>query len=342
MKSISFITPIYNVRKEDIHRLLDSIYAQTDKIPELDFEVICVDDCSPTDAPRDYIDGYERHDSHPSNLRYIRHDINKRQGGARNTAVRNAEGEWLFYIDQDDFLHEGAIARFKKEIDKREGCDLIMFDSCKCDEGGKITSDGHYISVNSTDLMSGEDFLCRQEVPWTPWHYLYRRQFLIDNGIEFEENVRFEDVDYVMKCTAKASRMKFVPVPAIVHSVSMTQQSSIGNSPEKIIDLIKVSYRTGLVGKNEIEQGNEKAGEMIIRHHYFGYVSEMKKTLWRLPYSKLKETLRKYPPVKSENDNFLIRTTRNYPGVMALLIFTLGFFLKPTYLIYVKLKHVDK
>ncbi|MCI9285232.1 MAG: glycosyltransferase family 2 protein [Muribaculaceae bacterium] len=104
---ISFVIPLYQVKKKDFLRCLDSIYRQATQYDK--FEVICVDDCSPDADTSIYVSEYKINGIAPSNLFLVRHDINKRQGGARNTAIKVSNGDFVFLIDQDDFLYDGAI-----------------------------------------------------------------------------------------------------------------------------------------------------------------------------------------------------------------------------------------
>lgn len=77
-KTFSFIIPVYNGAGV-VEHALDSIYSQGLSLE--DFEVICVDDCSPTLDTYNALNNYVYHDVHPNNLHVIRHTVNKRQGG---------------------------------------------------------------------------------------------------------------------------------------------------------------------------------------------------------------------------------------------------------------------
>ena len=98
---LSYILPVYGA-EFFIAKCLDSIYSQG--IPESEFEVICVDDCSP-DNSRGIIKAYQI--KHP-NLILVEHDINKKAGGARNTGLYKARGKYVWFIDPDDYIPEGA------------------------------------------------------------------------------------------------------------------------------------------------------------------------------------------------------------------------------------------
>ena len=94
---ISYIIPFYNGQDTILH-CLESIYAID--LPEKEWEVIIVDDCSPTPAESILSEHIKRH----TNLRIVRHDFNRRQGGAKNTGIALAEGEYIAFVDQDDTI----------------------------------------------------------------------------------------------------------------------------------------------------------------------------------------------------------------------------------------------
>ena len=87
----SIIIPVYN-GEQYIKNCLDSIYRQG--LGDDDFEVICVNDCS-TDNTAQVISEYGKFHQ---NLRLINHETNRRQGGARNTGVKVAEGKYILHF----------------------------------------------------------------------------------------------------------------------------------------------------------------------------------------------------------------------------------------------------
>ena len=125
MKTFSIIIPVYNGH-DVIGRALDSIYSQGLSMD--DFEVICVDDCSPTTNTWNTLNSYTYSGIHPVNLKLFRHAVNKRQGGARNTALNHAEGEWILYLDQDDCFIGDGLKHLRLSIKELDGCDVVMFD----------------------------------------------------------------------------------------------------------------------------------------------------------------------------------------------------------------------
>lgn len=95
MPKISIIIAVYN-GIPFLTKCLDSILAQTVK----DFEVICVNDCS-TDNSLEVIKEYAKKDNR---VKYVNHETNKRQGGAWNSGLKESKGDYLIFVDQDDWL----------------------------------------------------------------------------------------------------------------------------------------------------------------------------------------------------------------------------------------------
>ena len=86
MKRLSIIMPFYGVERY-IRQCLESVYQQD--IPESEFEVICVNDCTPDHSEEIVLEFQQRH----NNLVLIRHEVNKKLGAARNTGLKAASGK---------------------------------------------------------------------------------------------------------------------------------------------------------------------------------------------------------------------------------------------------------
>jgi glycosyltransferase involved in cell wall biosynthesis len=92
---ISIIVPFYNVELY-FRRCLDSIVNQSYR----NLELILVDDCSPDSS----IEIAREYAANDDRITIIRHEVNKRQGGARNSGLAAAKGEYIWFVDPDDML----------------------------------------------------------------------------------------------------------------------------------------------------------------------------------------------------------------------------------------------
>ena len=184
MTKLSVIMPVYNVGKY-LPMCLDSIVSQTLE----DIEIICVNDGS-SDESLSVLQQYKEKDS-----RIIIIDKkNEGSGVARNTALAIAQGEYIYFVDGDDWLDNNSVLEklYLKAVE--DNLDILIFGGLSCYENeGRIykskggyslkTVDKKYINkVFSADDIKKDVF----EFPSTAWTKLYRREFLIDNNIKFQ------------------------------------------------------------------------------------------------------------------------------------------------------------
>lgn len=206
MVKVSIIIPVYNVLQY-ISDCLDSVFCQNVDISS--YEVIVVDDCSPY-GEKEVIDTYL--EKYP-NIRYIRHDINKRQGGARNTGIRAAQGEYVMFLDSDDcLLYSNTLAILLEYVKKNSPTVLRSisyyhsFSNSKSYQQIKDKYLGN-VSYNSLDFVQwrkSEFFGC------FAWATLYKREFLIEKNLYFRESVMYEDTDWTQKVLYYAGNIDFI------------------------------------------------------------------------------------------------------------------------------------
>lgn len=227
------------------------------------------------------------------NIQVIKHLTNRRQGGARNTAIRQAQGDYLVFIDQDDTLAADALPRLRQAIAASDRPDFVMCDFVRMRDEAVVCPASYGHNVADT-VMTGAEFFRRQEVPWMPWLYCYRRDYVLDHDFRFEENVRFEDVDWIMKITAYARRCVYANFPIINHYESAFQQSAVGNDRGRIIDLFKISTRIRKVAE-EVAGFDTEMATRIRWHHYFHHRCYGVKMLWRLRGRDIRMVMRENP-----------------------------------------------
>ena len=113
MLRLSFIVPVFGVEKY-IEECIRSLYHQD--IPKEEYEVICVDDCSPDNSAVII----ERLQSEYPTLKLLRHTENKRQGGARNTGLREAQGRYVWFIDSDDYIQPNCLKALLNQAESEQ------------------------------------------------------------------------------------------------------------------------------------------------------------------------------------------------------------------------------
>ena len=115
---ISLIVPVYNVA-DYLRRCLDSCVYQTLD----DVEVIVVNDSSPDERDAQIMREYEN--KYPQKVRCLWHNENRNLGGARNTGIAAAKGEYLFFIDSDDYITVEA-CQLLYSLAKKHDADLVF------------------------------------------------------------------------------------------------------------------------------------------------------------------------------------------------------------------------
>lgn len=172
MVKLSVIIALYNNRIF-IKDCIDSIYLQS--LSDDEFEVIVVDDGS-TDGGGDWVE--QNYSSH-SNLHVIRHAENKGLGEARNTGLKNAKGEYLHFVDADDFILTGSYRYLIDHILPLES-DVIYT---------SFVRDGHvgdcFENVPVSFTGSKSDYLQSNSIAVHIWQKIFRRTFINSNHLHW-------------------------------------------------------------------------------------------------------------------------------------------------------------
>ena len=175
---LSILAPVYNVEKY-IAKCLDSIFSQiTD-----DCEVILVDDGS-SDSSGNICDEYQQR--YP-NLCKVYHKENQGAYPTRNFAFGKAQGEYIWFIDPDDYIDRDAISLIKSILSENVNLDIITgaYRQFKDDWVGDLEN-----SEKEPKIVSGEEYLVTGHFKNAYlWYHIYRRDFLIDNNIRFIDSI---------------------------------------------------------------------------------------------------------------------------------------------------------
>jgi len=216
---VSLIVPVYNVEKY-IERCIISLINQT--LNEI--EIIIVNDASP-DKSGAIIKRYAKKDRR---IVYIEHKSNKGHGGAINTALTIAKGEYIWQIDSDDFIDTNAAA-FMYDYAGHHALDALAVSANNFFEmDGKLVFAENenycYPQHMCGQIYRGDEFVreCYMRGAFfhtPPWGYLFARSLISD--YHFRENVSYEDTDSTPVILSKASRvgvLKYTPVFRLIHA----------------------------------------------------------------------------------------------------------------------------
>lgn len=235
MKRISLILPVYKVEKY-IAKCLDSCISQN--IPSSDYEIIVVNDGSP-DNCKTIVEDYIKTNA---NIRLVNQE-NKGLSGARNTGLKYATGEYIWFIDSDDWIETNILKDILSTLDG-SALDLMWLNWNRFDESNNPISQFKDFrrSENST-VMSGADFMENVLLFCTfAWSFIFKRTFLLESGQLFTEGITFEDIEFIPRVLVKAQKVRYYVTPVYNYLWRESSITSI-NNPKKIEDLT-VAIRT--------------------------------------------------------------------------------------------------
>ena len=206
---VSVIIPVYNTEPW-LKECLDSVLCQT----MADFEVICVDDGS-TDRSGDVLREYAAKDARFC----VISQRNQGQSAARNAGLNIAWGEYIFFLDSDDYIEPDLLETACRELDKKK-LDMVFFDTVVFGEKGisqeAVDIKNKYYTMHGdySEVSKGEDllfnFLKNGDFCSSVCKQIVRRDFLEEHQLRFYEGIINEDDLYTFKATALARRAAYI------------------------------------------------------------------------------------------------------------------------------------
>lgn len=226
-RKISVVVPVYNV-EDYITRCIDSLLLQ-----DFDsWEIILVDDGS-TDIGGKICDEYARQYENV----YVYHKPNGGLSDARNYGLARAAGEYVMFVDSDDYLSRNAFSSLAGETSvngAKSPVDMVI---------GRAVTLGPSMSMDRFEKVAISQFECHKQYTGKEylfgclrggalrveaWRSLYRRKFLIDNRLEFKKGVAHEDEDFTPRALLCADSV--VLSDCVFYHYDNTRAGSIMNT----------------------------------------------------------------------------------------------------------------
>lgn len=221
---LSIIIPVYNVEKY-IFQTLDSIFSQEVSL-EL-FEVIIVNDGTP-DHSMEIVDKFV---CNYGNINVINQD-NQGLSVARNTGLKFARGKYVWFVDSDDWIEKGCLAKILNNIENIE-VDIFIYKIREYNEDGHVLLERRFVDNNSIQHCSGVEVIMnlpRHQIMHTPMQmHIIRRSFLIDNDLWFIPGIYHEDIDFASRMLVKTDSVVYVPIVSYCY-LKRTSGSITSNS----------------------------------------------------------------------------------------------------------------
>lgn len=181
MKKLSIIIPVYNVVKY-LSKCIDSVIDESLD----DYEIVLVNDGS-TDSSPTICEEYAKR--FPSLIHYVSTE-NGGLGAARNAALKIAEGEYVFFLDSDDYVPEGTVAEMLEVLSG--GHDIYVFDYDTVTEAGETLS--FKAGCDKKGVFSFEEYPELMFAPPNACNKLWRKSLFEESGILYPSRVWFEDL----------------------------------------------------------------------------------------------------------------------------------------------------
>lgn len=184
---LSVIVPVYNMAGDGkLNFCLDSLINQTIS----DYEIIAVNDAS-TDGSLDILRDYEKR--YPDKMRVLTYEKNKRQGGAKNEGLHAAKGEWIGFIDSDDWVtpdyYEKLLNRAYETGADLVGCDYSLVESHTMAVGKVVQNN----APEQTGVLDREKHKLLIMRTGSMVVKIYRHDVIEENQLEFPEGIFYED-----------------------------------------------------------------------------------------------------------------------------------------------------
>ena len=190
--TISIVTPTYNCQPL-LQESLESVFNQT--LPQSEIEIIVVDDGS-TDGTWDYLQSL--HAEHP-NLKVLRQQNSGRPSVGRNRGLGAATGEFVFFLDSDDWFSPEALERMVSAA-REHGSDVVV--ALAVGDNRTVRQASYLKTVYDADVL--DDGAWRTLSPWK----LFRTSLVRRLGVEFPEDmVQGEDQVFVAQCYLAAEKV---------------------------------------------------------------------------------------------------------------------------------------
>lgn len=201
MAKVSIVVPVYNTDEKYFKKCIESLIEQTER----KIEIIIVDDGSKKEVAQ-VCDNFSKIDERIC----VIHKENEGVSVARNTGMTKASGEWLLFVDSDDWLEKDAVEKILKYAD---GLDVVISKHFEDNEKQGVDTKNSVIIEENQEEMINSLFLDlpKEKMLGAIWGKLYNRRLLIDNKIYFEKGLKMgEDFLFNFEVLLKSKKIGYI------------------------------------------------------------------------------------------------------------------------------------
>ncbi len=219
MTKLSIIIPVYKVESY-IKRCLQSVMSQVWAEDCIEIECILIDDCSPDKSmllARQQIADYQ------GDIHFIclQHEKNRGLSAARNTGMQAATGDYVYFMDSDDYMKPGCLETFAREIVRHQDVDIFM------GQIEKVKDHSIFLAqFKEPTLISGRNEILMHmltgKIYIEAWNKFIKRSLITDHQIFFKEGIYFEDVTWSYPLYNYAQKVMIIPQITYVYNYNPT------------------------------------------------------------------------------------------------------------------------
>lgn len=232
---VSVIVPVYNTEKY-LKNCIDSLLKQNFE----DYEIIVINDLSPGNA-EEIIKSYN-----DKKIVYIKNKTNKGIGYNRNLGIKKAKGEYVCFIDSDDYVKEDFISKMYN-YSKENNLDLCVCDYVNVDEEGNKLKEFNLSDFCITNYEENNKILC--EINLAPWNKLYKKDMLVKNKIEFSETLKYEDLSFVALSIKNSKKIGKINEQLNYYTIHNNSETTTRDKRVfdifKQLDIVRNEYKSG-------------------------------------------------------------------------------------------------
>lgn len=226
MKKVSVIVPAYNVEKY-IGRCLDSLVNQTLK----DIEIIVINDCSKDNTLgiiNEYANKYK-------NIKTINNKVNCGIGKVRNIGIDKAAGEFIAFIDSDDYVDINMLKECYEYATSND-LDIVVCNYYKIFEDSDNKEEWNIENFDISNLHNNKELLFK--INTSPWNKLYKKSLFEDKKMRFPEKIKYEDLALMTLLLSKAKRIGHINKAFNYYMVRGKSETTTVD--EKVYDIFKI------------------------------------------------------------------------------------------------------
>lgn len=249
---VSIIIPTYK-GKRYLSRAIESVLAQT----YTNIEIIVVDDNDPDSVERSETELVMAIYSSNNKIKYIKHEKNMNGSVARNTGLRNANGEYITFLDDDDIYFPERISKCLKYLLNKTNASIVYSDTI-------IVKDEYVVGYISADKSGNllKELFCYDGLIGTGSNIIFHRSIYDELGGFDERLLRHQDYDFLLKCFNNEREIVAFPECLVVKATNGTSNilnyKKMSDTKEYLFDKYK----------DVIENFDEKTYNSLMRFHH--------------------------------------------------------------------------